>query len=145
MSGNSITSANSTIMLAVATIFPVSQKLQGYTAEDIFDTDDVDLAEVVLGLDKKQSAGWVPHNVKQRFTIMPNSDSILIFDTWITAQDTLMDIYLASAVVALPSVGKKFSCSNGVLTRGKIAPDAKKTLQPQTFEITWESVLPAPM
>lgn len=145
MAGNSITSANSTIMLAVATIFPVAQQLQGYTAEDIFDTDDVDLAEVVLGLDKKQSAGWIPHNIKQRFTIMPNSDSILIFDTWITAQDTLMDIYTASAIIALPSVGKKFACSNGVLTRGKVAPDAKKTLQPQTFEITWESVLPAPM
>lgn len=144
MSGT-ITSANSVIMLGVNTIFSVAQQLQGYAAEDIFDTDDVDLAEVVLGLDGKQSSGWVPYNVKWRFTLMPNSDSILLLDTWITSQNVLKDVYTAFGVVTLRGPGKKFTLNNGTLTRGKVMPDAKKTLQPQTYEITWESVLPAPM
>lgn len=144
MSGT-ITSANSVIMLGVNTIFSVAQQLQGYAAEDIFDTDDVDLAEVVLGLDGKQSSGWVPFNVKWRFTLMPNSDSLLMMDTWITAQNVLKDVYTAFGVVMLPGPKKKFTLSNGTLTRGKVIPDAKKTLQPQVYEITWESVLPAPM
>jgi hypothetical protein len=140
----SITSANSVIMLAVATIFPVAQQLQGYTAEDIFDTDDVELAEVSLGLDGKQSSGWVPFNVKWRFSLQANSDSILLLDTWITAQNTIKDIYTATGVITLPGPRKKFSLNNGTLTRGKIIPDGKKTLQPQNYEITWESVVPAP-
>ena len=139
-----ITSANSVIMLAVATVFPAAQKLQGYAAEDIFDTDDVELAEVSLGLDGKQSSGWIPHNVKWRFTLQANSDSILLLDTVIAAQDALKDIYAWTGNISLPGPRKKFAMNNGTLTRGKIVPDGKKTLQPQSYEITWESVVPAP-
>ena len=143
MSG-SITSANSVLMLAVATIFPVAQKIQGYAAEDIFDTDDVELAEVSLGLDGVQSSGWVPFNVKWRLTLQSNSDSIILFDTWINAQNALKDIYTATGNITLPGPRKKFALNNGTLTRGKVIPDSKKTLQPQTYEITWNSVVPAP-
>ena len=144
MSGT-ITSANSVIMLGVSTIFPIAQQIQGYTADDIFDTDDVDMAEVVMGLDGKQSAGWVPYNVKWRISLMPNSDAILIFDAVITAERVAQDKFTWNGVVTLKGAGTKYTMSNGVLTRGKIMPDAKKTLQPQTYEITWESVLPSPM
>lgn len=144
MSGT-ITSANSVIMLGVSTIFPIAQQIQGYTADDIFDTDDVDMAEVVMGLDGKQSAGWVPYNVKWRISLMPNSDSILIFDAVITAERVAQEKFTWNGVATLKGISKKFTMSNGVLTRGKPIPDAKKTLQPQTYEITWESVLPSPM
>ncbi|AOK04080.1 hypothetical protein WK25_06110 [Burkholderia latens] len=144
MSGT-ITSANSVIMLSAGTIFPVAQQIQGYAAEDIFDTDDVEMAEVQMGLDKKQSYGWIPFNVKWRLTLMANSDSILMFDSVIVAERVMMDKFRWDGTVALKSIGKKFTMTNGVLTRGKPIPDAKKVLQPQTFEITWESVLPAPM
>lgn len=143
MSGT-ITSANSVLYLSVATIFPAAQKIQGYTAEDIFDTDDVELAEISLGLDSKQSSGWVPYNVKWRISLQANSDSILLFETCLAAQNALRDIYAWSGNVTLPGPKKKFAMNNGTLSRGKIMPDAKKTLQPQTFEITWESVVAAP-
>ncbi|TAM15968.1 MAG: hypothetical protein EPN65_16775 [Pandoraea sp.] len=144
MSG-SITSANSQILLAVATIFPVAQPIQGYSAEDIFESEDVELAEVQLGLDGKQASGWIPFNVKWRITLRANSDSISFFDTWIASQNALQDIYTATGTVTLKGPGKKYSLVNGTLTRGRIIPDAKKTLQPQTYEITWEQVVPAPM
>ena len=141
----SITSANSQIMLSVIPVFPVAQQMHGYVAEDIFDTDDVDLAEIQLGLDGKQSSGWVPHNVKWRITLMANSPSVSFFDTLIAAQDAIQDTFSLSGVVKLPGPGRKFAMNNGTLTRGKIMPDGKKTLQPQTYEITWESVHPAPV
>ncbi|QTD90829.1 phage tail fiber protein [Burkholderia anthina] len=144
MSGT-ITSANSVIMLAAGTIFPVAQQIQGYSAEDIFDTDDVEMAEVQMGLDKKQSYGYVPFNVKWRLTLMANSDSIAMFDSVIVAERVMTDKFRWDGVVTLPGTSKKFTMVNGVLTRGKVMPDAKKVLQPQTYEITWESVLPAPM
>lgn len=141
----SITSANSQIMLSVIPVFPVAQQIQGYAAEDIFDTDDMELAEVQLGLDGKQASGWIPHNVKWRITLMANSPSISFFEAWIAAQDALQDVYPASGNVTLPGPGKKFAMNNGTLTRAKAMPDGKKTLQPVTYEITWESVHPAPM
>ena len=143
MSGT-ITSANATIYLAVATIFPSAQQLSGYAAEDIFDSDDVELAEISLGLDGKQSSGWVPFNVKWRITLQANSDSHDLFETWIAAQKALGDIYTATGNATLPGRRRKYAMNNGTLSRGKIIPDAKKTLQPITYEITWESVLPAP-
>lgn len=144
MSGT-ITSANAVIMLSAGTIFPVAQLIQGYAAEDIFDTDDVEMAEVQIGLDKKQSYGYVPFNVKWRLTLMANSDSILMFDSVIVAENVMTDKFRWDGVVTLKGIGKKYTMNNGVLTRGKVMPDAKKVLQPQTYEITWESVLPAPM
>jgi hypothetical protein len=63
----------------------------------------------------------------------------------ITAENVLRDKMQWSGVVTLPGISKKFTMVNGVLTRGKPIPDAKKVLQPQTYEITWEKVLPAPM
>lgn len=140
-----ITSANSQIFLAVSTVFPAAQQIQGYAAEDIFDTDDVELAEVALGLDGRQASGWIPHNVKWRITLMANSPSIAFFEAWIAAQDALQDIYTATGNVLLKGPGRKFALNNGTLTRAKVMPDAKKTLQPVTYEITWESVQPAPV
>lgn len=141
----SITSANSQIFLAVANVFPVAQQIQGYAAEDIFDSEDVELAEVQLGLDGKQASGWIPHNVKWRITLIANSPSIAFFEAWIAAQNALQDVYTATGNVLLKGPGRKYAMSNGTLTRAKLMPDAKKTLQPQTYEITWESVQPAPV
>lgn len=140
-----ITSANSQIFLGVNPIFPTAQQIQGYAAEDIFDTDDVELAEVVMGLDNRQASGWIPHNVKWRITLMANSPSIDFFDAWINAQDALQDVYTATGIVLLKGPGRKYAMGNDTLTRGKVMPDAKKTLQPVTYEITWESVRPAPV
>ncbi|CAM2143811.1 conserved protein of unknown function [Pararobbsia alpina] len=144
MSG-SITSANATIMMAVDTIYPTAQLLQGYAAEDIFDTDDVELAEIVQGMDGKKSAGYIPHMVKQRFTLMPNSNSYQIFVNTILAQDAVQETYEWNGTIYLRAISSKYSLNNGTLTRGKLIPDAKKTLQPVSYEITWESVIPMPL
>ncbi|WP_048996431.1 phage tail fiber protein [Burkholderia multivorans] len=142
---NTITSANAVFMLAVTDLFPVPQQLQGFAADDIFDTEALTPAEVVMGVDGKLSAGYTPVPTKQNISLQADSDSNLIFEAWHLAQQTAKEVYFASAIVRLPSVSKSYVLTNGVLTSYMPIPDAKKILQPRKFQITWESVVGAPI
>lgn len=142
---SSITAANAVIILTVNTVFPVGQQLAGWAAEDIFDTEALDNAETMMGVDGILSAGFVFVPVKQNFALQADSPSNLIFDAWYTAQKTASELYSAQAVIHLPAVNRSYVMNNGYLTSYKPTPDAKKVLQPRKYQITWESIIPAPM
>ncbi|WP_049018403.1 phage tail fiber protein, partial [Burkholderia multivorans] len=110
-----------------------------------FDTEALTPAEVVMGVDGKLSAGYTPVPTKQNISLQADSDSNLIFEAWHLAQQTAKEVYFASAIVRLPSVSKSYVLTNGVLTSYMPIPDAKKILQPRKFQITWESVVGAPI
>lgn len=138
-----ITAANSVFLLAVAGVFPVAQQLQGYAADAAFSFDSVEPAETVMGVDGKLSAGFVPFPTIQSISIMPDSDSLSIFETWLAAMKTAREVFFADATIILPAIGRKYAMSHGVLTAAKTAPDVKKVLQAVEYKITWESVAPA--
>jgi hypothetical protein len=139
----SITSANAVIQLTIFPLFAIPQQLQGFAADDIFDVEPLESAETVMGVDGILSAGFVFVPVLQNFALQADSPSEFIFDTWWTAQQVAKDIYFADATVLLPGLSKKWAMTRGVLTNYKPLPDAKKTLQPQRFRVTWQSALPA--
>lgn len=141
---STITSANAIIMIGVPGLFPVPQQLQGFAADDVFDTDALDSAEVLMGVDGQLSAGFVFVPVKQNYSLQADSASNLFFDTWWAVQQQLHEVLPANANVVLGAVGTKWAMTRGFLTSFKPTPDAKKVLQPRRFTITWESVLPAP-
>lgn len=141
----SITSANAVLTLAVDSVFNTPQRLQGFAADDIYDTDTIDPAETVMGVDGVLSAGFVYVPVKQNFALQADSPSISLFDQWYAAQQAAVDIFRASGVIRLPAVGKSYTMNGGVLTGYKSMPDGKKILQPQRFSITWASIVPAPV
>lgn len=142
MSG-SITSANATILLAIDGVFPIPQQIQEFAADDIFDADPLEAAEVSMGVDGRLSAGFVFVPVKWNITLQGNSQSNNVFDDWYNAQQVIKDTYRASGIVILPAIGRKWVMNNGVLTTYPTMPSAKRTLQPRKFGITWESVSPA--
>ena len=139
-----LTAANSVILLAIPSLFPVAQQLQGFSAEDIFDTDQLDTAETMMGVDGKLSAGWIPKEIKQTFTLQADSDSIAFFETWYAAQQRVRELYAASGTVTLPAVGRKFVMTKGFLTGHSALPKAAKVLQPRKFTITWEALTASP-
>lgn len=139
----SITSQNAVYTLAVDGVFNQPQQLQGFSADDIFETDDIPPAEVVMGVDGRMSAGKVNNPVPQGITLMPDSASNSIFDDWNGAMVVLGDVYFAQATVMLPSLRKKWVMTNGMLTRYKPIPGAGRLLRPRNFQITWESVVAA--
>jgi len=139
-----ITSANSTFHLTIATVFPISQSLQGYATDDAFTTDAVDPAEVRMGVDGKMSAGFTPFPTHINIAFQPDSPSIAVFDAWLQYMKSTKAIYTASGVISVPSIGKLYILKNGVLTKAEQLPGAKKILEPQHYTITFESVIAAP-
>lgn len=135
-----ITAANSVFSLAVLSLFPVPQKVQGYSADTAFTMDPVASAETHMGVDGKMSAGWTPAPRKLKVKLQADSDSVLIFDQWYNAQQAQRELYYANATIDVPALGKSYACSKGVLTSYKQIPDAKKVLDAVEFEITFEDV-----
>lgn len=140
----SITSANSTFALAITNLYPSPQIIQGYAADDAFALEAIDLAETIMGIDGFLSAGYVHNPVPMTITLMPDSPSVVIFDTWISTTQTTKEVYRCSASILLPGTGKKYTLQNGVLVNGKIMPDAKKTLQSMPYRIMWQAVFAEP-
>lgn len=143
MPTGSISSPSVVYMLAITNLFPVPQQLQEYAADDVFGTDPVEVAQTVMGVDGHLSGGFVFSEINQSIVLQANSESIAIFQAWYEAQKVLKDVLRATGLVVMPSVGKKWTMSGGILKTYPPMPDVKKILQPQRFSITWESVSPS--
>lgn len=140
-----LTAANSVITLVITGLFPVPQQLQGFSADDIFDTAAVKPADVLMGVDGMLSGGWVPTIKEQTYTLQANSISNLIFDTWFASQEAAREVFTATGGILLPGVGTAYAMINGFLTSYSPVPDVRRILQPRKFTISWQSILPAPV
>lgn len=137
---NTITAANSTFAISVTDLYDTAQTIGGYSADTMFTTDAAENVETVMGVDGTLSAGFVYKPVKQTVSVMPSSTSFTVFNTWALTQRADAEVYFANATIIIPSIGMKYTMTNGVLTSGKFIPDAKHVLQATEFVITWESV-----
>lgn len=141
-SKRTITSANSTFTLSVPDVFGVPQTLSGYAVDDAFDSESVEISEAFMGVDGLMSAGYTPAIRPMTIHLMPDSPSILLFDAWASSEAVAEEVFFAQAAITMPSVGKAYILTNGVLTNYKPLPDAKKVLQAQAFGLKWESIVP---
>lgn len=141
--GRSITSANAIYTISIATVYPTPVRLQNFSADDIFDTEALDLAEIQMGADGKMSAGLIYKEVKQGISLQADSVSNLIFENWYRQQRVAVDVFFASGLITLPSVNRKYTMHNGVLMSYPPMPDAKRVLQPRKYTIAWESAAPS--
>ena len=139
MSRKTITSANAVFMLAIENLITTPVRLEGYSADDAFSEDPITPTEVTMGVDGKLSAGYTPNPIKVKIRLSPDSDSVAIFDQWYAAQEIDKDVYYANAVITLISTGRTYELTKGALTGYKNIPDAKKKLEAQDYEITFES------
>jgi hypothetical protein len=139
---STITSANSVVTLSVAGLFPTPVQLQGYSTERAWESDSVDIAEVQMSVDGRQTSGYTPVSVPQTFSLQADSPSKRIFTSIVNAMKASRDTFLISGTIDLPSTGESFVCTRGVLRNVKMLPDAGKVLQPMNFTIVWESINP---
>ena len=140
-----ITSANAALTMSVPGIFPVPIPIEGFATDDAFDTENVAPCEALMCVDGNLSGGYTPYPVKQKFVLQADSPSSIFFDQWRQAMDAVKEAYPANFTLVMPSVGKVATFLKGFLTGDMPAPAGKKVLQPQTYEITFESVSVAPV
>jgi len=139
----SITSVTACLFLIIPGVYATPQRIQGFSTDDMFDLDARPLAETRMGVDGRLSSGYTHHPRKMKIKLEADSDSQSVFDNWAAAQDTLLDVIHAYGTVVLEANGTEYLLTKGALTSYPDMPGAKKTLQPQTYEITWESVTKA--
>jgi hypothetical protein len=97
-----------------------------------------------MGVDGILSGGFVYVAIMWEISLQADSLSNLIFDTWWTQMQAAKDVYIAQGIIRLPSISTKFNLVNGYLTGYKPAPAAKKVLQPRRYELTFNTIAPAP-
>lgn len=141
MAGNTITSADAIFALTVTNLYPSAQALEGYAADAMFALGDTEMAVTVRGADGKLSGGFVFGQYLQTITIMPDSPSREIFETWQLTSQTSKAVFRCNATIILPAIGRKYTLTNGVLVRVKAIPDAQRVLQAATYQIDWENVV----
>lgn len=139
-----LTAANAIILISVAGLFDVAQRLQGFSADDITETDAIEPTETSMGIDGRLSAGFVPVAVRQSITLQADSLSNDFFENWFAAEQTIREKYVASGTIIIPGTKRKYDLTRGFL-RGYVSlPSLKKTLQPRRYMLDWERVTPAP-
>ena len=140
-----ITSANAVFLMSVPLILPVPQQLQGFAADDIFDMDDVDSTDVMMGVDGILSGGMIYAPKPQNIALQADSPSMSFFEAWYQMQQGNAAAYAAQGNITFTAIGRSYQLLTGFLTRYKPMADAKKVLQPRKFRVTWQQVIPVPI
>ena len=139
-----ITSANSILTVSIPLIFPQPQQLQGFAADDIFDLPSIKSVELMMGVDGVLSGGFVFVEIPWDITLQADSTSNGIFDLWWTTMQAQKSGLTCNGQIKLPSISTKFNMTKGFLTGYKPGPQGKKVLQARHFQVTFESIAPAP-
>ena len=142
---STITSSNAVLTLSVSTIFPAPVQLQGFSGDDIYTTGPLASTETIMGLDGKLSGGYVHVPVSWNISLQADSTSNDLFDQWYQTQQINGEVYVASGILYLPSISKKWVLTVGFLTSFPPFPDAAKTLRPRRYGMLWQSVSAAPI
>lgn len=135
-----LTSANSVLTLNIPGVFPIPVGIEGYAADDAFAVEAFDLAEAVMGVDGKMSAGYTPNVKKLTVTLQADSPSVEVFDAWRQAIESAREVFFSEITITIPSVGKTYNLRKAILSNAMSLPPAKKILQPLPYVISFESV-----
>lgn len=140
-----ITAANAILLLSIEGVYATPRQLQGFAADDVFDTDALTTAETLMGVDGLLSGGWVPNPIVQNITLQADSDSVTIFENWYAMQQADRETHIANGSITLIAVNRKYNLRRGFLTNWMVTPPAKRVLQPRRATITWQSITAAPV
>jgi hypothetical protein len=140
-----ITSANSTLFLGVTSFFTVPQQIAGFATDDMYSMANVDTKEVVIGVDGKLSAGYIPQIKVLEVTLQADSPSNTFFESVYAAEEAAQAPFFFFGNINQPAVSRNYTLTTGVMKNYKPLADAKKTLQPRKFEIHFGSVIAVPI
>jgi hypothetical protein len=133
----SITSVNATFQLVIANVYPNGVQLQQFGVDDAFVAEPSDTAETEIGVDAYGVAGYVPRLVPMTVRLQASSASVVVFENWYGYQDQAGELSQASAVILMPSIGRKYTCSSGVLRRASSMAEVRRILRDREFRLEW--------
>lgn len=137
-----ITSVNCTFTLSVGVIFPTPVELKQWAVNDFISGAEVQVNETMRGVDGHFTGGFIfPEAIETRVSLMGDSVSKDIFDTWYNTMLTIKETMTANGVLKIPSIQKKYTMTKGYLVSHKIFPDVQNLVQAPTYTIRWGQVV----
>lgn len=142
----SVTAADLVVTLSIPLLQGLAGpvQIQGFATDEVTDIPSLKSAETMMGVDGILSAGFVFVPIPQTYALQADSASNAFFDAWWAQMQSTKSNYLALGMVKQPSISMKYIMNGGVLTGYKPMANAKRLLQPRSFEITWQNIVVAP-
>lgn len=138
---STLTAANCAFALAITNLYTTPQTLTGFNLDDSFSSNAIETKESQMDLRGGGHFGYKPAFVDLSMLILPDTPDMIIFQTWVNAEAALKDVLTCNGSIQIPSIGMKYTITNGALWSHKLLPDVKKILQPMPFVIRCESVV----
>lgn len=129
-----ITSANASLILIVEGLFPAGIELQQFATDQSYSQDELTIAETRMGVDGGFVAGWVPSVKAVTVMLEATSPSAQALTSLYLASEMKRGIYQCTLIATVPSIGKVYTWTDGVLKSGTPVASGKKVLDPTTWK-----------
>jgi len=114
---NTITAANSVILFRCAGIYDNWIQLEGAQSDAFLSLADVTLAQSRIGVDGKQSFGFIPHETPVTVSLEANSKSIMVMENVYNDHIKNMESRLCEIQVSYPSVKRRQNFSGPMIVK----------------------------
>lgn len=114
---NTITAANSVVLFRCKGVYDDWVQLEGAQSDAFVSFSDVTLGQSRVGVDGKQSIGFIPHETPTTVSLEANSKSVLVMETVYNDFINNMEVRLCEFQVSYPSVKRKQSLSGTMTTK----------------------------
>ena len=122
-----ITAANSVVMFKAAGYYDQAIQLQGFQVDNAFGFGDATVGETRIGVDGKQSGGWVAHEVPVTVFFEANSASRLQMEQYRAWCNANQETSLCTLDITIPSIGRRIQASGFMVSQGG-GPSAQKLI-----------------
>lgn len=122
-----LTAANSVVMFKAQGFYDQAIQLQGFQVDNAFGFGDATVGETRIGVDGKQSGGWVSHEVQVTVFLEANSESRAQMEELFAWMNARMETALCTLDITIPSIGRRIVASGFPVTKTG-GPSAQKLI-----------------
>lgn len=127
-----ITSSNSVSTLTISELFPVPSVISQIVSVEIEEREEI---EYRTGVDGHMVSGMIYNPIPIKYTLLPTSPNIFLFDSWSEINFVSRKSYSASLIIQLPSLKKSIIFNNVILFKTKSTPNVQRTLDNQSYTL----------
>lgn len=136
-----VTSANAELILAVEDLFPSGVALEHFTADGVFSSDAIEIAETRRSVDGKMVAGVIKNITSVTINLEAASPSYSVLEFLRASMDSNNRPYECTLTATLPALGITRTFIKGVLKSAPPVASTARTIQPTTWVFDFERVL----
>lgn len=112
-----VTSANSVVMFKAEGYYDQAIQLQGFQVDNMFGFGDATVGETRIGVDGKQSGGWVSHEVPVTVFLEANSASRGQMEDYRAWCNSNQETSLCTLDITMPSTGRRVQASGFMVSQ----------------------------